>query len=312
MRVLLVFLTMLTSIEGAMAAERAALVIGNQKYAFAPLDTPENDARAMTDRLRRAGYQVTRLLNQRQSDMYDGIDRFFAQHRQAKVLLFYYAGHAVQLNGKNFLIPVDSRKDDPDILSRMFDLRYLLNKLTESRSETNLVILDACRDNLFSSHPSAASGLSELIAPPGTLVAFSTAPGSTAEDGDGENSPYTKALIESLFRPGAKIEDSFKEIRRKVRLLTKNVQTPWESTSLEKDFHVVPFGAAMTQPKGITRSSSAEIRRPAQASSRSMAAAMEYERVIDKKYCSRILAKISMGMEQLSENETASLAKCRH
>lgn len=308
-RAALILVLLHFSISNSIAVERAALVIGNQRYAMAPLDTPEADARAMADRLRRAGYQVTRLLNLRQSEFYDAVDTFFSQHKSAEAMLFFYAGHAVQINGKNFLIPVDINKEDPDVLSRMFDLRYLINKLTESRIETKLVVLDACRDNLFSSHPNAASGLSELIAPPGTFVAFSTAPGATADDGDGENSPYTTALLESLFRPRVKIEDTFKEVRRKVRFLTRNTQTPWESTSLMQDFYVVS-GYPSVAPRLSADGKKNRISHNTPVS-RSLSVERNGGPNNDKKHCSRMLAKMSMGIEPLSEDESTALEKCR-
>jgi len=308
-RATLILLLLHFSIACATAGERAALVIGNQRYAMAPLDTPEADAKAMADRLRKAGYRVTRLVNLRQSEFYDAVDTFFSQQKSAEAMLFFYAGHAVQINGKNFLIPVDVKKEDSDILSRMFDLRYLINKLTESRTETKLVILDACRDNIFSSNPNAASGLSELIAPSGTFVAFSTAPGATAEDGDGENSPYTTALLESLFRPSVKIEDAFKDVRRKVRFLTENAQTPWESTSLVQDFYVVPGNVPVAPQLG----SGGKSNKPSKnaSASRSFSAERDGGPIKEKNHCSRILAKISMGIDLLSEDENTALTKCR-
>lgn len=297
------------SASSSAANERAALVIGNQRYAVAALDTPEEDARAIADRLQKTGYQVTRLLNLRQTEFYDAVDSFFHKHKTAEVMLFFYAGHAVQINGKNFLIPVDVKKDDPDVLSRMFDLRYLMTKLTESKSETRLVVLDACRDNIFSSNPNAGSGLSELLSPPGTFVAFSTAPGSTAADGDGENSPYTTALLESLFRPKVKIEEAFKEVRRKVRFLTEDEQTPWESTSLVQDFYVVPANvpvpaAISARGKGNKKSKTA----PPQVEALAKRVAVP---ISDKKICARILTKMSMGFASLSEDESTALTKCR-
>ena len=289
------------------ANERAALVIGNQQYAMAPLDTPEADAKAMAEQLRRAGYKVTKQVNLRQSEFYDAVDGFFSQHRNAKVILFFYAGHALQVNGKNFMIPVDINPKDPDLLSRMFDLRYLLNKLTESSSETKLVILDACRDNLFSSNPNASSGLSELISPPGSFIAFSTSPGSTAEDGDGDNSPYTTALLASLFRPKVKIEDAFKDVRRKVRLLTNDRQTPWENTSLIQDFFLVSEAMAPAAP--VARRSKDGTPARTNPLSRSLLAAGERS---DEQYCSRIWTKLSMGIGALSDDESEALTKCRH
>ena len=293
----------------SIAGDRVALVIGNQRYAMAPLETPEADARAMAEKLIRAGYKVTKQLNLRQTEFYDAIDTFFSQNKSSEAVLFFYAGHAVQINGKNFLIPIDIKKEDPDLLSRMFDLRYLMTKMTEIKSETKLVILDACRDNIFSSNPNAASGLSELISPPGTFVAFSTAPGSTAEDGDGENSPYTTALLESLFRPNVKIEDSFKDVRRKVRFLTENAQTPWESTSLVQDFFVVPNSTPLNPVRRADGKDKAmpktKITNPGADANRMVGSVKE------KSDCSRILMKMSMGMDPLSSDESSALMKCK-
>lgn len=305
--ILLATILMLFPLVGIAGHERAALIIGNQDYAIAPLDTPEADASAMADRLQHVGYQVTRLTNLRQSDFYDGVDKFFNQHKTAKVILFFYAGHAVQINGKNFLIPIDIQKESPDVLSMMFDVRYLIAKITASTAETKLIMLDACRDNLFSSNPNAGSGLSELLAPPGTFVAFSTAPGATAEDGDGDNSPYTTALIEGLFRPKIKIEDAFKEVRRKVMRLTENMQTPWESTSLIQDFYVVPDGIKFTP---FNPASSKNKLSKNKNSVRSLSVNKSTGIAQDSKMCSRLLTKMSMGMSPLSNEELALLGKC--
>lgn len=292
----------------AAQSDRVAIVIGNQKYKVGPLETPEADMTAMSDRLQHFGYQVTRLTNLRQSDFYDEIDKFFNQHKNAKVILFFYAGHAVQVNGKNFLIPIDIKSNAPDVLSMMFDMRYLIGKISESRAETKLIMLDSCRDNPFSSNPNAGSGLSELLAPPGTFVAFSTAPGATAEDGDGDNSPYTTALLEGLFRPGVKIEDAFKEVRRKVMRVTENLQTPWESTSLLQDFSIVPKGTAFAPfPANGTTGKLIKTKSGARSMSDNAVAGVG----VDKKLCSRLLTKMSMGLSPMSNEELASLKQCR-
>lgn len=287
------------------AAERAALVIGNQRYTMGALETPEADARAVGDRLRAAGYQVTRLVDLGQTEFYNAVDAFFSANARAKVLLFFYAGHGVQVNGRNFLIPVDMRQDDPDILSRMFDLRYLMGKLNESSSETKVVILDACRDNLFSSNPNAASGLSELISPPGTFVAFSTAPGATASDGEGDHSPYTVALLENAFRPKVKIEEAFKSVRKQVGLLTKGAQTPWENTSLVQDFYLVPeLSSAAADGKKQGAGAKSVPRAPAEGQA-------DENAPVDTQRCSRILAKISIGVGIVSEADRDLLLRCR-
>lgn len=303
--VIVSFLVVTPISSSSYANDRTALVIANKGYLFAPLDTPETDAKAIAVEFRSAGYRVGRLSNLRQTDFYQAVDRFFADNAQAKVIAFFYAGHAVQLNGKNFLVPIDTDINAPDILSRLFDIRYLMNKMAESKAETKIVILDACRDNPFSSHPSAASGLSELIAPPGTFVAFSTAPGMTAEDGDGPNSPYTAALVQSIFQPGVKIEDAFKEVRRKVMQDTQGEQTPWESTSLVQDFYIAGSGAkAKSNPA---------VKNTAQGGAGQSINAMSGKTTGSGRgsACTRILTKLSLGMEPLTENESLTLTECR-
>ena len=181
--------------SNCIAEDRAALLIGNESYAISPLRTPLNDVRAIGQALRRAGFSVVTVENATQKDFYERVDRFFTEHSTASVQLFFYAGHAIQLNGRNYLVPIEATLDSSDILAKMFDLRHLLERLENPRVNTRFVILDACRNNPFSGHPGASSGLSELIAPSNTYVAFSTTPGAVAFDGEGDNSPYTVSLL---------------------------------------------------------------------------------------------------------------------
>lgn len=265
---------------------------------------PVNDARGMSSRLKSVGYQVSFFENKTQVAMYEAIDHFFQENVQTDTLVIYYAGHAVQVNGRNFLIPVDMPKNSPDVLSHLFDIRYLMDKLTQSKATTKIVILDACRDTLFAKSPNAASGLAELKAPPGTLIAFSTMPGATAEDGEGENSPYTTALLELLFKPNIKIEDAFKEVRRRVMQLTDGAQVPTESSLLLEDFYMVKRGAAATTPAAIkgSRSTLAPTQRaPSTPASKPVLPGV----------CSRLMTKMSMGLSPLTDAEQKSLAGCQ-
>src|SRR5574343_604081 len=203
----------------------SVLLIGNQAYPWGPLETPINDIRAMREQFQRAGLHTEVGENLGQSQFYDLIDRFVREQKRSAFIAFYYAGDAII--------------DVPDLLSRLFDLAFLLDPRAGAPAEMRFVILDACRSNPFSALPKASSGLSELVAPPNTLVAFSTAPGQTADDGDGRHSPYTLGLLKYLFQPLTRIEDSLKSVRRFVRLATENRQTPWENTSLENEAFLV-------------------------------------------------------------------------
>jgi uncharacterized caspase-like protein len=280
------------------ASQRFALLIGNSKYSAVPLTNPENDSKALAQKLSSMGFQVKLFNDLSQKEMYDSVDSFFAEQKQINELLFFYAGHAIQVNGKNYLIPVDVNFESEDFLSRLFDIRYLMDKITSLKSTgIKIVILDACRDNPYSSHPLASSGLAEITAPSGTLIAFSTAPGKTAEDGDGANSPYVENLLRAMMVPGKKIEDVFKDVRTKVKECTNGRQIPWEATSLESDFCFLP-SISPTKQEGKSLKSKAKLSKK-QAADR------------DKR-CNRILMKLSLGMEGLTSEEQELLQSLCH
>ena len=179
-------------------AGRIALVIGNGAYAAAPLVNPAADARAIAERLREAGFRVTLKTDAPRRELQDAIRGFgdaLARDNQA-VGVFYYAGHGVQLNWRNFMLPVDARIRRPaDIAAQGVDVGLLLDSLGRARNPLNLVILDACRDNPFGrDFRTDDRGLSQLDAPPGTLLAYATAPGNTADDGEGAHGLYLSLI----------------------------------------------------------------------------------------------------------------------
>ena len=237
-------------ITGACAAEvdpaalpRHALVVGNSRYPVAELINPGNDARAMAERLRQAGFSVTLKLDAGTRELQDAIRAHGkALARDKGVGVFYYAGHGVQLNWRNFLLPVDARiRTKADIQAKAVDLGLLLDGLSRARNALNVIILDACRNNPFGpDFRIDDKGLSQLDAPPGTLLAYATAPGNTAEDGVGSHGLYTDQLLKEMLAPGAPIEDVFKRVRLAVRRNSAGTQIPWESTSLESDFSFIP------------------------------------------------------------------------
>ena len=231
--------------------QRVALVIGNSSYKSAPLKNPANDAADIAKTLRGLGFQVTLKQNQSRESMAQAIREFGNQLKRGGTGLFYYAGHGMQVKGKNFLIPVDSDiQSEDEVPYRGIDANELLAKMESARNRVNIVILDACRNNPFArSFRSSAQGLAQMDAPVGTLVAFATAPGSVAADGTGRNGLYTQHLLASLNKPGLKIEDVFKRVRVGVRQGSRGKQIPWENTSLEGDFYFKPGkpGEAPTQ-----------------------------------------------------------------
>ncbi len=170
--------------------------------------------------------------------------------KRGGVGLFYYAGHGLQANGVNYLIPVGARiEKESDVKYETVDAGRILDEMANANNGLNIVILDACRDNPYSrSFRSASRGLAIVnTAPVGTFISYSTGPGSVARDGDGRNSPYTAALLQFMKRPGLTIEDVFKGVRQRLRKETG--QVPWELSSLEGKFFFIPENGGKSAAK---------------------------------------------------------------
>ncbi|OGR07629.1 MAG: hypothetical protein A2511_16990 [Deltaproteobacteria bacterium RIFOXYD12_FULL_50_9] len=218
---------------------KTALVIGNSTYLLSPLKNPANDAKTMAKTLRELGFAVDERINLNQNDMKLAIESFGKVIKQGGVGLFFYAGHGMQVNGRNYLIPVDADiQGEPEVEIKAVDAGAVLAKMDMAKNTMNIVILDACRNNPFSRSFRAVNlGLASMNAPSGTLIAYATAPGSIASDGTGENGLYTQEVVKAIKKPGLKIEDSFKMVRTSVKQQTGDKQVPWESSSLEGDFY---------------------------------------------------------------------------
>lgn len=218
---------------------RVALVIGNSAYKDSPLRNPVNDSRDMAQALRRLGFEVVYGENLSQNEMKRSIRVFGDKIRDGGVGLFYYAGHGVQVNGRNYLIPVDAIiTKEAEVEFESIDVGFALAQMEEAHNRLNIVILDACRNNPFArGFRSVRSGLASIDAPAGTLIAYATAPGSVASDGDGRNGLYTLELLNAMRVSGAKIEDVFKRVRSAIQSKTTGKQIPWESSSLTGDFY---------------------------------------------------------------------------
>lgn len=217
---------------------RLALVIGNAAYRDAPLPNAANDAADMAKALEASGFTVLRRDNATLRDMHLALREFGDRLGRQSSGLFYFAGHGMQVRGRNYLVPVDAdiaREDEAAFAA--LDLGAVMEKLDSAKNPVNIVILDACRNNPFGERLKlSARGLAQVDAPPGTLIAFATAPGATAADGAGRNGLYTQYLVRNLARPGVPIEEVFKSVRVGVRTDSRGAQVPWESTSLESPF----------------------------------------------------------------------------
>ncbi|MCB1955710.1 MAG: caspase family protein [Rhodocyclaceae bacterium] len=285
----------------ALAAPRMALVLGNANYDFGPLPNVAKDAEALAERLRGFGFQVETATDLDQSQTYNTLLHFLAQAVDAQEVLFFYAGHAIQVNGRNYIVPLDAKVGGNELVFTLVDLRFLTERLDGLSARTKLIILDACRDNPFSHAANASGGLAEMNAPLGTLVAFSTAPGYTAEDGVGEHSPYMTALLQALDTPDASVEEVFKQVRGLVVKATGGRQIPWESTSLITSFRfgTPPVAPAPTGGGGKpTAPPTPSAGNPAENCPNCT--------------CASLFTKLSLGLEGLTKHEQAFIQSvCR-
>ena len=224
------------------ADQRVALVIGNSNYQTAPkLANPGNDAQSMSQLLNSAGFEVTQATDLTRNDMVRVVQDFtakVAERGPGTVAMIYYAGHGVQVEGENYLLPVDAKiSSSYDLDGNSLRLVDLMGTLDAISSRMRIVVLDACRNNPFPEVNDAGRGLAIVDAPNGSIVGYSTAPGMEAADGDGNHSPYTSAFLNIAREPNLPIEQLFKRVRLEVNHATRGRQTPWESSSLTSDFY---------------------------------------------------------------------------
>jgi uncharacterized caspase-like protein len=217
---------------------RLALVIGNGGYHHVPpLTNPPNDARLAADTLRSLGFRLVgdaALVNADHAAMEHAIRDFGKRLRGGAVGLFYYAGHGVQIEGENYLVPVGADVEDAaDVKYELVNVGYVLDEMKNAANRLNIVILDACRNNPFGGRGLRAlsRGLAQMQAPEGTLISYATQPGNTASDGNGKNSPFTKALTAAMMKPGLGVFDTFNEVGLTVKAATGGQQQPWLASS---------------------------------------------------------------------------------
>ena len=223
---------------------KANVMRGNLYYydSNLKLTNPSNDATDLAARLSKLGFTVVRSLNQTKQGMDNAIQTFSSRAKGADVALFFYAGHGIQYQGDNYLVPVDAQLPSEEYVKyNCTNANIVLDVMERLGCNMKIVILDACRNNPFarSWHRSTAGGgLGIMNAPKGTFIAFSTSPGDVALDGtNGErNSPYTTALLQTLDKQGLSITDFFQEVLERVATATNERQTPWTSNSFRGKF----------------------------------------------------------------------------
>ena len=242
-RVLFCLLVFVNNMFIQAQGNRIALVIGNSDYQNSgDLLNPVNDAADISEALRNTGFEVIELKDLDYVSMKRAIDQFGLKLLGHDVGLFYYAGHGIQAQGINYLVPVDATiHTENDVEYNCVDVGRMLAKMEDAGSRTNIVILDACRDNPFErswSRSTKGSGLAFMNAPTGSLIAYATSPGTTASDGGGENGLYTSAILNHIYEEDISILQMFQKVRTDVREVSQGTQIPWESTSLEGDFYL--------------------------------------------------------------------------
>jgi len=261
--VLSTFLIFFTTNLSVYAEKRLALVIGNSKYqTVAELDNPYNDASSMAKKFANLGFEVVEGFDLDLAGMRRTIRSFIRKLEGADIATFYYAGHGLQVNGRNYLVPVDATlKSQDDLDFEAIPVNLILSAM-ERNTKTNLLFLDACRDNPLARNlarsmgtrsAAVGRGLARMGTGVGTFVSFSTEPGNVALDGAGKNSPYTGALLQHLGAPGESLSKSMVNVRRAVIKQTGGKQVPWEHSSLT--------GEVILQEKEIVSESVANTRR---------------------------------------------------
>lgn len=291
--------------------QRIALVIGNGDYTNArKLANPVNDATDMAKTLKELGFEVISGTNLNLKQMTDKVREFGDTLKvSGGVGLFYYAGHGIQANNKNYLIPVEadiSREDEIDFAALNFDI--ILRKMATANNGLNIVVLDACRNNPFArswSRSTDDGGLAQVTAPTGTFIAYATSPDRTASDGDGRNGLYTSQLLKFIKQPNVKIEEAFKGVTIAVDKASGGAQIPWTSSSLRGEFYfkttevVAPVKDKQTVEPEITAKTKAEQEREAWDLVKNSASASDFRYYLEEFPDGANAARAKIRLEEL-------------
>ena len=249
---LCLFHTVRFAATDARAEKRVALLIGNSAYQHTePLPNPANDVRLLASVFRQLDYEVLEYRDVGYIGLKKAIRKFtskLGEYGPEAVGFVYYAGHGLQVGGINYLVPVDAEiEKEADISLYSIETNALMQGLTSVGNRLNVIVLDSCRNNPYKRASrglsvEGAGGLARMDAPSGSLIAYSTSPGHVAEDGDGDNSPFTRALAQEISRPGVGIEIVLKRVRQSVFGQSAGRQLPWSSSSIIGEF--CPAGCA--------------------------------------------------------------------
>jgi hypothetical protein len=219
---------------------KIALMIGNATYPDSPLRNPVNDADDVQERLRRLGFQTIKRIDASSKEMEEGLSEFSTHLNTCEVALFFFAGHGMQIQGKNYLTAIDTNfEKEIDAKYSSLPLDKVIEIMENGTNQTDIIMLDACRNNPYERRwrGDDSRGLAPVYAPKGMIIGYATSPGQVAFDGDGENGAYTDAFLKHLSTPDITIEDLFKRVRNTLSSSTRGRQISWEHTSLMGDFY---------------------------------------------------------------------------
>ncbi|MGH6817062.1 MAG: caspase family protein [Hyphomicrobiaceae bacterium] len=309
-----------SAIGSASAAKKVALVIGNAAYVHAgPLKNPRNDAEAMAAALGRLGFQIVKGIDLTKAGLIDKMREFGRALKDTDVGVFYYAGHGLQVHGRNYLVPVDAKLDDEgDLPFEAVELMLPIQQM-EREAKTGVVFLDACRDNPLarnlarsmatrsggSRSNAVGQGLASVEAGTGTLIAFSTQPGNVALDGQGLHSPFTEALLQHIETAGTPVSSLLIAVRRQVKAATGNRQVPWEHSSLTDE---VVFNPGSLPPSDGSQTELERLRaETAAARARAETERLRAEAVRAKAEEERLRAQAEAATERLRAEERQRL-----
>jgi len=244
----------------AQANGRVALLIGNIQYPSSPLRNSINDVRDLSATLRELGFKTIVKENVTRVEMFAAIQEFGKAVEGADAALFFYAGHAMQFKDRNYLIPIDAvMGSEDDVTFFSIDISQVFDRMERAKTRFNFVILDACRDNPFrDTFRVSATGLAQMSGPSGSLIAYATAPGATAQDGYNRNGTYTSHILQNIKIPDMPVEVLFRKVREGVERETRRTQTPWELSSIKGEFTFNPSGRGAAGPGATASGPSAE------------------------------------------------------
>jgi uncharacterized caspase-like protein len=244
---------------GRAETKKVAIIVGNGAYVnTSSLPNPPNDAEKISSVLKSLGFTVHTLVNATKGDLQRMQEDMPVTLKKAHVGLFFYAGHGLQIDGENYIVPVDARFNTAgNVAEQLVSMNAVLSSM-EAHTKVNLVFLDACRDNPFADAlkmqmvagrsltvdgdrqiKNVGTGLAEMKASVGTLIAYATQPGNVAEDGQGNNSPFTTGILQNIARPGKDIREILTLVRVSVLNQTDGRQIPWDHSSLTEDFFFI-------------------------------------------------------------------------